>query len=173
MFVAAFLAGPITAFGAPRELRLTLEPGAAGLSLPQENRTWGWVGGASVGVGLTAQTWVMVYAGRAGFPGHDLTLTGTTAAVTLVYHLDVLDISPYLGIGLAWSAITTADGTVIQRETLATLEAGFDIAMPGVGDWLLWGVIVRYYPLFDSDLLGHPAYATVHGRIGVVFSDFN
>lgn len=170
ILVVALLGGASSALAAPRELKLTLEPGLAGLSLPLEERAWGWVGGASLGFSLTSQIWIQVHASVAGFPRHDPALAGTTVATTLVYHLDVASISPYFGIGWAWSAIRTTDGQLLQTETLATLEAGFDVK---AHDWLLWGVVIRYYPLFDSDLLGHPAYATVHGRIGAVFNFFD
>jgi hypothetical protein len=148
-------------------LRLTVEPGVGALTPPRDGQTWGFCGGATFAVALTDQLWVQVHGDRKVFPGHEPALAASALGLTLTYNVDVLYVTPYLEAGGSWVWIARQDGIgAAANELVPVLGVGLDVTWWG---WLLAGLGVRYYPVFESDLMNSPAYATLHLRAGVVF----
>ncbi len=160
---AAVLSTAGTAWAAPA-WRLSLDPGLAALTPPFETRHWGWQGGGSAGVALGEQLWLEAHAERTRFAGRKPPVDVDSLGLAVSYRLDTLYVSPFLAAGAAKVRVEVATLAEPLTDTVATFSAGFDVRASG----LLWGAGVRYYALFDSDLLGRPAYAILFGRIGVL-----
>jgi len=165
--LAASLALPAPGRAGPGAIRLTVEPGVGALAPPQDEQAWGFMGGASLAVGITDQLWIQGHADRKIFPGHEPALAATGLGLALTYNLDLLYVTPYLEAGGGWVRIARRDGVGSSSDNLVPiLGFGLDVTWWG---WLLAGLGVRYYPVFETDLLTSPAYATIHGRLGVIF----
>jgi opacity protein-like surface antigen len=166
--LVATLAAAAPLRAGPGAIRLTLEPGVGVLAPPEDEQTWGLMGGASLAVGITDQLWIQAHGDRKVFPGHEPALAATAVGATLTYNLDLLYVSPYIEAGGGWVRISRRDGIGASSDNLVPI-LGFGLEFTW-WEWLLAGLGVRYYPVFETDLLESPAYATIHGRVGVIFS---
>jgi hypothetical protein len=159
-------ASPPARAGDAGRLRLAIEAGAGAIKPPVEQRYWGGGGGLLVGLALSRQGWVQVHVARAAIRAREPRLDATLATASLVWGLDILAVNPYIGLGISITDVSTADWGTLRYVT-PSMELGVDVS---AFDWLLYGIAVRYYPLFESDLLGSPAFATVNARIGVTIA---
>ncbi len=148
--------------------RISVEPGAALLDANSESR-WGALGGAAVGVRITDLLWLEAWADakhfRASAPVHRV----ATVAVLLAYAIDIGPVAPFAELGVARPELEVAP-TSRRREPTTTTEIvpilglGFDMAVFGA---LQLGAAVRYLPLFETSLLGSPAYTSLSGRLSL------
>ena len=145
-------------------IRATLEPSMAEIQTPTRSLSFGYGAGGSFELGLSDQLGVTVFGNWQNFPKRSPELTSTSMGATLLYRLDAWRITPYVEAGMVRTAITPSRGTPPPAELVPTLGLGFEVIY---FDWLLWGAVMRYYPLFSTDLLTAPAFATLHIRIGV------
>ena len=158
------------AFGIPAQaalgtLRLALEPSLTMIQTPSRARTFGFGGGGAMEIGLGDELGATVFGNWQRFPDRSQDLNTTAYGATLLYRLDSWWVSPYAEVGAAQVTVTPGGRALPLTELVPILGLGFDVTP---FDWLLWGVVMRYYPLFATDLLSAPAFATLHVRIGVV-----
>jgi hypothetical protein len=137
--------------------------GAAAVVLPPlESEAWGLGCGffASVGLGRQIYLTALVDLQRFGRrqPGLDLRAYGAA----LGYAFDIIDPTLFVEVGVARVAVTPDRGVVPAAEILPLLAFGFDVEL---WPWLWTGAAVRYYPLFDSDLLARPACTLLQWRL--------
>ncbi len=165
----ALAAWPTAANADLGDIRVTLEPGAAVLSQSFAEDAWGLLGAATVAVGVTEQLWLQVHIDQKSFSRHPPAFSATAVGGSLTYSLDVLNVSPFVEAGIARVVLAPERGPTFNPELVPMLGLGIDV-LPF--RWLLAGAVVRYYPVFETDLLGNPAYATLHLRLGVVVSLF-
>ncbi|MBI5510110.1 MAG: hypothetical protein HY903_15240 [Deltaproteobacteria bacterium] len=145
-------------------LQLAIEPGVSGLAPPFERRAFGYGGGLQAELGLGEQLRATVFGNRQTFPTRKPGVAVDVLGATLCYRLDDFRIAPTLELGVANVSVSVNRHGVPATSTVSVVGAGFEVVH---FDWLLWGVVMRYYPLFGTDLLQAPAYATLHGRIGL------
>ncbi len=153
----------VTALG---DFAASVEPSAVSLAIPMEDKSYGYGYGGSLDAGITQQLTVTAFARRDRFSRRDPGVGATSAGAALRYCLDVGEIEPYLELGVARVELKVDRRAALPAETHPVLGLGLQGV---VSKRLLWGVVMRYYPLFDTDLLGAPAYASLQGRLGVAF----
>ena len=159
-----------SAFAAPAQaglgtVRLALEPSLAIIQTQSRPHTFGFGGGGSAEIGLGDELGVPVFGNWQTFPDRAPDLKTSAYGATLLYRLDTWKVTPYIELGGAQVTVTPERRVPPPSELVPVLGLGFDVTP---FDWLLWGVVMRYYPLFATDLLSAPAFATLHVRIGVV-----
>jgi hypothetical protein len=147
-------------------LRLALEPSMAEIQTPSRPISFGYGGGGSVEVGLGDALGATIFGNWQAFPNRGPELATSAMGATLLYRLDDWRVTPYIELGFARVTVTPNRGIPPPAELIPTLGLGFEVIQY---DWLLWGAVMRYYPLFATDLLSAPAFATLHARIGVAF----
>jgi hypothetical protein len=151
---------PATAAARRGDLRLSLEPGLAALSDGAE-RSWGWLGGASLGLGLAELVGLEAHVDAKRFERSDVLVYG--GAVT--YALDVLPVTPVFALGYARTELTARG--VTAKEDVAILGVSVDAHL---WRWATVGLVFRYYPLFDTDVFA-PAYSSFNLRLGFFWGD--
>ena len=166
LVVALLVCTGLSARADPLELRLAIEPGFATLRPIGEPSTHGPLAGLSASIGVARQLWLEAYADTALMPGHHPALSVTTAGGSLRYDIDWSTVAPYVALGLSRVRIDAERGELPTPETVLAFAAGFDVVSFG---WLLWGAVMRYYPILGTDLFGSPGYVTVNGRVGIAY----
>ncbi len=160
LLVALLVAAPPAEAG-PWALRADLAVGGAVLAPPLESQTWGYVACASAGVRFTELLWLIAFAERGDFPLRQPSIAATAYGAALVYDLDLAPFVPFVEAGVARVSLTTPSGAGLI-EWVPRLAFGVELSI----GWLVLGAAVRYYPLFDSDVLGSPASTAVTLRMG-------
>lgn len=162
LVLLVFGARPNPARAALDQAIIALEPGIA---LLRENpaTSLGWMGAVSAAINVSDRLFLQVHADHKRFPIRDVGLEASVFAAEVVYALDIGSVTPFIEGGAA--AVTLlADNGGSYASIVPVLGLGFNAELD---DPLIWGVVVRYHPLFETALLSDPAYVTINARLGV------
>lgn len=156
---------PAQAAAALGSVQLTFEPGFATYrrDRPERSSTLG-IGGRAA-VGLTDRFLLQVGWDEKHFGAEDPNVLATIRSVGGVLWLDTLPVRPFVELALAQVSLVPDVGDVYGPQIVPELGVGIDTM---VTDWLASGVVIRYLPLFETELSAGPAYATISARLAIV-----
>ena len=163
--VACTCLSPARAQAAFDQLTFVLEPGLAMLS-DSGGRSVGGLGALSGAVNLGERLNLQLHVDHKRFPWRDVGLQTTAWGGEVVYNIDVGRVTPFVELGGAVVTILADDDASFGPSAVPMLGAGFDVAGENV---FIWGFVVRYYPIFGTDLLSNPAFVTINAKLGVRF----
>jgi hypothetical protein len=143
------------------DVLLAVEPGVASLASGAAQRSWGYLGGASLAIGLGDLIALEAQVDRKRFDHAQVLVFGGS----LTYSLDRLPVVPVLGLGFGRTIVTGR--TEEQVDTVMHLSVGVDARL---WRYLQVGAVLRYYPLFQTDLFA-PAYTVLNARIGFFWGE--
>ncbi|MEZ4273497.1 MAG: hypothetical protein R3C68_19295 [Myxococcota bacterium] len=143
-----------------RSWRIAVEPGMAHLR-ERNARSWSGGGGISLSVDITQLIAVNLHVEHKMSWESDADFDISAAGLGGTYRFDTLVVSPFLEGGIAYLRISQERPL---NEWLPFLGIGIETPLKS---WLRVGIILRYYPLLNSELL-EPAYGTLNGRLSFV-----
>ncbi len=117
-------------------------------------------------MGVTDLVWVEVLLTRGEMSSSLGPQRVSAWAGSLLYTIDVLDVTPFveLGLGRALLEVGTPIGRFTLAETTPVLGAGVDVEL---ASWLWLGGAARYYPVLGTALFDSPGFSTFTARLSI------